>query len=231
MKTIGLIGGMSWESSAEYYRIINQEVNRRLGAPHSAKILMDSFDFAEVDSLMRENRWLDLSEKLVRSAIRLEKAGADLIVICTNTMHKMVNEIEKETKVPILHIIDPTAEAAIKADIKKIGLLGTQFTMEQDFIKNRLSEHFHLDVLIPEAEERRIIHQIIFQELVNGIIKPESREVYRRIIQNLVNHGAQGIIFGCTEIGLLVKEEDSPVPVFDTTPLHALAAAKAALAD
>ena len=231
MKTIGLIGGMSWESSAEYYRIINQETNRRLGGVHSAQCLMWSFDFEEIKRLQHEGEWDKLAEAMKGAAIRLESGGADFLVICTNTMHRLADAISSSVGLPLLHIADPTADRIKAAGFRRIGLLGTAFTMEQDFYKGRLQQRHGLDVIVPEENARRIVHEIIYKELVLGQIRPESRQAYREIIARLIERGAQGIILGCTEIMLLVKEEDSAVPLFDTTTIHAVAAVDRALAE
>lgn len=224
MKIIGLIGGMSWESSAVYYRFINEEIRSRLGGAHSAKSLMWSMDFGEIEALQHRGEWEALSEKMCEAAVSLEKGGADFIVICTNTMHRMAETIESRICIPLLHIADPTAEKIIDAGITRVGLLGTAFTMEQEFYKGRLSEKFGLDVITPDAHDRKIVHDIIYNELVSGIIRDDSRAKYRQIIQRLVDSGAQGIILGCTEIMLLVSPKESVVPIFDTTEIHALAA-------
>ena len=230
MKTIGLIGGMSWESSAEYYRLINEEVRNRLGGTHSAKSLMWSMDFAEIETLQHEGNWQALSEKMCQAAVSLERGGADFIVICTNTMHKLAEQVQACLNIPLLHIADATAKEITSKNIKKVGLLGTEFTMKQDFYKGRLADKFGLEVFIPNDEDCQIVHRIIYQELVAGIIKDESRQQYRQIIQKLVDAGAEAIILGCTEIMLLVSPADSAVPVFDTTEIHAQAAVNMALA-
>ena len=229
MKTIGMIGGMSWESSAEYYRIINEEVKRRLGDLHSAKCVLASVDFAEIEVLQREGRWEEAGRAMAAEARALERAGADFVILCTNTMHISTAEIEAAISIPFLHIADPTAEAVKAAGIQTVGLLGTRFTMEQDFYKGRLQEKHGLRVLVPDAEDRDIVHRVIYEELVLGVVNPQSRAQYARIMQGLVDKGGQGIILGCTEIGLLVKAEDSRVPLFDTTLIHALAAVDLAL--
>lgn len=231
MKTIGMIGGMSWESSAEYYRIINEEVKKRLGDLHSAKCVMTSVDFAEIEILQREGRWAEAGRAMAAEARALELAGADFIILCTNTMHISTKEIQAAISIPFLHIADPTAEAVKAAGIQTVGLLGTRFTMQQDFYKGRLQDIHGLRVLVPEAEDREIVHRVIYEELVLGIVNPSSRLEYARIMQALVDEGAQGVILGCTEIGLLVKAEDSRVPLFDTTLIHALAAVDLALRD
>lgn len=230
MKTIGLIGGMSWESSAEYYRLINEEVRNRLGSTHSAKSLMWSMDFAEIETLQHEGNWQALSEKMCQAAVSLERGGADFIVICTNTMHKLAELVQACLNIPLLHIADATAKEITSKNIKKVGLLGTEFTMKQDFYKGRLADKFGLEVFIPNDEDCQIVHRIIYQELVAGVIRDESRQQYRQIIQKLVDAGAEAIILGCTEIMLLVSPADSAVPVFDTTEIHAQAAVNMALA-
>jgi aspartate racemase len=229
-KVIGLIGGMSWESSAEYYRIINQRVRDRLGGLHSAQVLMWSFDFAQVEALQHAGRWDDATALMIDAARRLERGGADFVLICTNTMHRMAAEVQAAIDIPLLHIADPTAERIQAAGLSRIGLLGTAFTMEQAFHKGRLTDRFGLDVLTPDAAERAEVHRVIYDELVQGRIVPESRQAYRDIIAGLVARGAQAIILGCTEIMLLVSPEDSPVPLFDTTTIHAEAAVEMAIA-
>ena len=229
MKTIGLIGGLSWESSAEYYRIINQSVQKALGGVHSAKIIELSFNFQEVEELQRAGKWDALTTMMVNAGQRLKLAGADFILICSNTMHKMADDVEKAVGLPLLHIADPTGEAVLASNIKTIGLLGTAFTMEQAFYKDRLTKKFGLNVVIPDDEGRAVVHSTIYNELVKGVITDTSREKFRHVIKGLVGKGAQGVILGCTEIMLLVKQEDSPVPVFDTTTLHARRAAQMAI--
>ncbi|MDG0766730.1 aspartate/glutamate racemase family protein [Bacillus halotolerans] len=220
MKTIGLIGGMSWESSAEYYRIINEEIKKKLGGLHSAKCLLYSVDFKEIEHYQSVGAWEKAGEALGEVARSLEKAGADFIVICTNTMHKVLGYIQEMITIPILHIADATAEQIIRQDIRSVGLLGTKYTMEQDFYKSRIASH-DINVIVPDDDERELINNIIYQELCLGEIKQSSKNVYKKIINNLVDRGAEGIILGCTEIGLLVKVEDSEVPLFDTTLIHA----------
>lgn len=224
MKTIGLIGGMSWESSAEYYRIINEEVKNRLGGVHSAQTLMYSVDFGEIEILQHQGRWKELEQMMIDAAQRLEKGGADFILICTNTMHKMAEVIEASVNVPLLHIADAAAGKIKKMGLRKVGLLGTKFTMEEGFYKDRLREKHGISVIIPSERERQIVHDIIYGELVVGDIKDSSREEYKEIIRNLAEAGAEGVILGCTEIPLLIKQEDSSIPIFDTTALHSLAA-------
>jgi aspartate racemase len=226
---IGLIGGMSWESSAEYYRIINREMQKRLGGVHSARSLMWSVDFGEIESLQHLGDWDKLREQMIDAAIRLERGGADFVLMCTNTMHRMAGAVSEAIAIPLLHIADPTGEKIRAAGFGKIGLLGTAFTMEQDFYKARLKELFGLEVIVPRAEDRRTVHEIIYKELVVGKVLPRSRDLYRKIITSLIGDGAQAIILGCTEIMLLVSDEDSAVPLFDTTTIHAIAAVDRAL--
>jgi aspartate racemase len=229
MKTIGLIGGMSWESSQEYYRIINEEIKLKLGGFHSAKCILYSVDFAEVEKLQHEERWEELTDLMIAAARSLENAGAECIVICTNTMHKMANEVQNSIRIPLLHLVDATAEQIKQDGLKKVGLLGTKFTMEQDFYKGRLSDHFGGEVIIPDEEERKIIHHVIYNELCLGNIDQTSKTRFINIINNLIERGAEGIVLGCTEIPLLVKQEDIRVPVYDTTEIHAQAAVAFAL--
>lgn len=228
MKTIGLIGGMSWESSIEYYRIINEVTKSKLGGLHSAKSVMYSVDFAEIEILQHQNRWQEATALMVSAAQNLERAGADFVVLCTNTMHKLAAEIEANIQVPFLHIADATAEKIQSRGIQKIGLLGTRFTMEQDFYRGRLVEKHGLEVLIPNAEEREVVHRVIYEELCLGIINPESRKQYIKIMNRLVESGAEGIILGCTEIELLVQNGDVTVSLFPTTRIHAEAAVEKA---
>jgi aspartate racemase len=228
-KTIGLIGGMSWESSAEYYRIVNQETQKRLGGVHSARSLMWSVDFGEIERLQHAGDWDRLAEEMKDAAIRLERGGADFVVLCTNTMHRLADAVISAVEIPLLHIADPTAQRIKAAGFERIGLLGTAFTMEQDFYKGRLRDHYGLDVMIPDQGDRRVVHEIIYKELVIGEIRPESRKAYRSIMARLVERGAQAIILGCTEIMLLVSDEDSAVPLYDTTTIHAVAAVDFAL--
>ncbi len=230
MKTIGMIGGMSWESSLEYYRIINETVKGRLGGLHSARSLMFSVEFAEIETLQHEGRWQEAAKIMVDAARSLEKGGADFIIICTNTMHKLAPDVQANVNIPLLHIADATAEAVKRQGIRRVGLLGTRFTMEEDFYKGRLIEKHGLDVLIPSEAEQVVVHRVIYDELCRGVIESESRRQYQVIIENLVSQGAQGIILGCTEIGLLVKPQDCAAPLFDTTRLHAEAAVDYALA-
>ena len=229
MKTIGLIGGLSWESSIEYYRIINQETQKRLGGLHSAKCLMHSFDFAEIESLQETGDWEAATERMIAAARGLEAAGADCIVICSNTMHRMAEDVEEVVNLPLIHIADATAEVILGDGLRTVGLLGTRYTMEQDFYKGRMADRFGLNVLIPDAGGRDIAHRVIYEELVRGLIKSESRVAYQAVIEKLQRDGAEAVILGCTEIGLLIKPEDCPIPSYDTTYLHALAAVEWAL--
>lgn len=229
MKTIGLIGGMSWESTALYYRQINEGVRERLGGLHSAKIAMVSVDFEPMERLQRENRWEEAGEELAKAARQVEAAGADFIVLCTNTMHKVADAIEGSVDIPLLHIADATAEAIQAAGMHTIGLLGTRFTMEEDFYKGRLEEKQRLKVLVPEEAEREAVHEIIYNELVRGVVREESRRKYLDIIDGLRARGAQGVIEGCTEIVMLVQQEHTTVPLFDTTAIHARAAVEMAM--
>ncbi|MBN2550254.1 MAG: aspartate/glutamate racemase family protein [Anaerolineales bacterium] len=229
MKTIGIIGGMSWESSLVYYRILNETVKERLGGLHSAQCLMYSVDFAEIEVLQKEERWDEATQVMIAAGQRLEAGGADFIVIATNTMHRMADEMQAALRIPILHIADATAQAIQAQGLERVGLLGTRYTMEQDFYRGRLEKMHGLQVLIPESLDRQIVHRTIYAELVLGQIIPASRALFSQIITELVSRGAQGVILGCTEIGLLVRPEDSPVPLFDTTEIHARAAVDLAL--
>ena len=226
---IGLIGGMSWESSAEYYRIINQAVRARLGGLRSARCLMWSFDFGEIEALQHAGRWDDAAALMIDAARRLERGGADFFLICTNTMHRMADEVQAAVGIPLLHIADPTAERIQAEGIQRVGLLGTAFTMEQDFYKGRLHGRFGLDVLVPPADDRAVVHRVIYDELVQGRVEQASRDAYREVIARLVERGAEAVILGCTEIMLLAQPEDSRVPLFDTTRIHAEAAVERAL--
>lgn len=228
MKMIGLIGGMSWESTALYYRIINEQVKQQLGGLHSARSLMYSVDFHEIEKLQAAGEWQKAGEILAEAAVSLEKGGADFIVLCTNTMHKVSQQITDAVSIPLLHIADATAQRIRQAGVKKVGLLATAFTMEQEFYKGRLNQS-EIEVLVPDAAGRKVVHDIIYQELCLGVIRDESRAQYRKIIAELVEQGAEAIILGCTEITLLVKAEDASVPLFDTTLIHAEDAVKLAL--
>lgn len=229
MKTIGLLGGMSWESTVSYYQIINETVKKKLGGFHSAKILLYSFNFEEIERLLEEVNWNEIGRILVEKAIALENAGADIILICTNTMHKSAEEIQKNLSIPLLHIADSAGEKIRENGVRTIGLLGTKFLMEEDFYRRRLKEKFNISVLIPDEKDRKIIHTIIFKELVLGIIEKSSQKKMLNIIEKIVRKGAEGILLGCTEIPLLIKQENVNVPLFDTTTLHALNAVEKAL--
>lgn len=231
MKTIGLLGGMSWESTAEYYRLINRTVRDRLGPLHSAKIAMVSVEFSEIEELQHAGKWDEAAAILADAAQGIERAGADFLLICTNTMHKLADAIEARIEIPILHIADPTAAAVRTRGVHTVALLATKFTMEEDFYRRRLEEAHGLNVLIPEPDDRDIIHRVIYQELCAGRIESGSKAEYLRIINDLAARGAEGIVLGCTEIGLLVKPEDITIPVFDTAHIHALAAVDKALAE
>jgi len=229
MKTIGLIGGMSWESSLEYYRLINEGVKSRLGGLHSAKSVMVSVDFAEIEALQHTGRWAEAAQVLIEAARGVERAGADCIVICTNTMHKVADDVQASVRVPLIHIADATAEQVKAAGLTRVGLLGTRFTMEEEFYVGRLVHKYGLDVIVPEPIERDDVHRVIYDELCLGITRAESKARYVEIMGQLIARGAQGIILGCTEIGLLVQQADSRVPLFDTTRLHAEAVVEFAL--
>ncbi len=229
MKTIGLIGGMSWESTTEYYRIINEAVSTRLGGFHSAKILMNSVDFGEIEPLMRSGDWESIARMLSGIAVSLEKAGADCILIATNTIHKVYDFVDEAVTVPMIHIADAAGEAVKAAGIGKVGLLGTRFTMEEDFYRGRLQDKFGIEVTVPDKDSRDLVDAVIFGELCLGVIKDESKRRYIEIIEKLAEDGAEGIILGCTEIPLLVSGSDVTTPLFDTTRIHALAAVDFAL--
>jgi aspartate racemase len=229
LKTIGLLGGMSWESSAHYYRIINQETRRRLGGVHSAQSLMHSVDFGEIERLQHQGEWDRLRDILIEGAKRLEGGGADFFILCTNTMHKLADELQRSVSIPFLHIVDPTARKIVSEGYTSVGLLGTAFTMEQEFYKGRLAKQYGLEVLVPDDLGRKVVHDVIYNELVAGKVEHSSRERYSAIITDMVERGAQAIILGCTEIMMLVSPADSPVPVFDTTEIHAISAVDLAL--
>jgi aspartate racemase len=227
MRTIGLLGGMSWESTAEYYRLANEGVRDRLGGLHSARLLLHSVDFAEVAELQRQDRWSDAGQLLGQAAKGLEAAGAELLLICTNTMHLVADQVQAAVSVPLLHIVDTTADAVRAAGLTRVGLLGTRFTMEQPFYRERMAT-LGVEAIVPEQDDRDEVHRVIFDELCQGVVRDASREAYRAAIARLVAAGAEGVILGCTEIELLVGPQDSPVPVFPTTRLHVEAALKAA---
>jgi len=229
MKTIGLIGGMSWESTADYYRILNKEVKARLGEPHSAKIIMHSVDFAEIEKLQSAGDWAKLTKKMINIAQKIELVGADIILICANTMHQMAPEVQANIEIPLLHIADAAAEKIEAESLKKVGLLGTKYVMEGSFYKNKIEDNYDIEVIIPDSKSREDVHRIIYQELVSGIFKNESRLRFIEIIESLKEKGAEGIILGCTEIPLLIKAKDSSLPIFNTTELHAKKAVQFAL--
>lgn len=230
LPVIGLIGGLSFESSAEYYRLINEGVRARLGGVRSARCLMWSFDFGEIEALQHAGDWDRATALMIDAARRLQNGGADFFLICSNTMHRMADAIAAAVDIPLLHIADPTGERIAASGLKRVGLLGTAFTMEQEFYKGRLTQKFGVDVLVPDADDRALVHRVIYNELVQGRIEAASRQAYRDVIAHLVARGAQGIVLGCTEIMLLVRQEDSAVPLFDTTRLHVDAAIARALA-
>ena len=221
MKTIGLIGGMSWESTLSYYKAINQGIKKQLGGLHSAKLVLFSVDFDEIEKLQHQGKWQETADILSNAAKSIEKAGADFFLICTNTMHKVAEQVENSVNIPLLHIADATAQELVECNISKVGLLGTAFTMEQDFYKGRLSEKFGIEVLVPTTEQRAQVHQIIYQELCLGEIKQESKAVYLDIVNDLYLQGCDAVILGCTEIALLIKQDDTKVPLYDTTQIHA----------
>lgn len=229
MKTVGLLGGMSWESTVTYYQTMNRVVGERLGRLHSARVLLLSVDFQEIEELQHGNRWAEAGDLLAEAGQKLEGAGADFLVLCTNTMHKVAPRIEEVVGIPLLHIADATAVRVAGAGITRVGLLGTRFTMEEDFYRGRLRDRHGLEVLVPSPAQRDVVHRVIYEELCLGRISEPSREQYRRIVRQLVEEGAGGVILGCTEIGLLLQEGDSAVPLFDTAQIHAEEAALVAL--
>lgn len=229
MKTIGLLGGMSWESSALYYRWINEGVREQLGGLHSAKVVMVSVDFAEIEALQHSGRWDEAGTVLADAARQVEQGGADFLLLCTNTMHKVAAEIERWIGIPLLHIADTTAERIRQREMRKIGLLGTRFTMEEEFYVGRLQEKFGLEVIIPTKEDREVVHRVIYEELVRGMVRAESRREFLRIMRQLHEQGAEGIIEGCTEIVMLVQQQHTEIPLFDTTAIHAEEAVRRAL--
>ncbi|MFW5814529.1 MAG: aspartate/glutamate racemase family protein [Spirochaetota bacterium] len=231
MQTIGLIGGMSWESSIEYYRIVNEEVARRLGGLHSARCVLVSVDFDEIERYQQAGDWAAAAAAIARAARQCEAAGADFLVLCTNTMHKVIDEATEEVSIPVLHIADATARRVSQAGLSAVGLLGTRYTMEDDFYRGRLESQHGITTLVPDADDRAIAHRIIYEELVLGRLEESSRAEYLRIIARLADAGAEGIIAGCTEIGLLVTDEICPLPLFDTARVHAEEAVAWALED
>ncbi|MEM5429933.1 aspartate/glutamate racemase family protein [Cupriavidus oxalaticus] len=229
MKTIGLIGGMSWESSAEYYRLINQEMKTRLGGHNNARSLMATVCFEEIKALQHAEQWDQLGRLMQQAARQVEAGGADFVLLCTNTMHRVAPAIESALNVPFIHIVDPTAKALLQAGITRVGLLGTRFTMEQDFYRRRMRELHGIEVVVPEQADRERVHDVIYEELCHGIVRDEARAEYQRIVAALAARGAEGVILGCTEITLLLGQGDVALPVFDTTALHAQAAVTLAL--
>jgi aspartate racemase len=229
LKTIGLLGGMSWESTLDYYRQINEGVKKRLGGLHSARLVLYSVDFAPIEALMRRGDWDGAGAHLVSAARRVEAGGADFLLICTNTLHRVADAVADAISIPLLHIADATAEALVENGKKKVGLLGTTFTMEQDFYKGRLAGRYGLEVMVPEAVDRQRVHEIIFQELCLGQVRPASKDVFLRIVADLNAKGAEAVILGCTEIGMLIGPADTPVALYDTTRLHAEKAVTLAL--
>jgi len=230
MKTVGLLGGMSWESTVPYYRTINRVVGERLGGLHSAKMAVYSVDFHEIEQLQHADRWTEAGTILVAAAQAVQRAGADFLVLCTNTMHKVAPQIEAAVDLPLLHIADATATRVKAAGLRRIGLLGTRFTMEENFYRGRLESRHGLQISVPTAEERATVHHIIYEELCHGRVRPESRLLYQRIVSGLIQQGAEGVILGCTEIGLLLRPQDAEIPLFDTAEIHAEEAARYALA-
>ncbi|MDA0120243.1 aspartate/glutamate racemase family protein [Vibrio sp. T11.5] len=229
MKTIGIIGGMSWESTASYYKLINQSVKREKGGLHSAKLILNSVDFAEIEALQHKGDWDKTAVILSKAAQSLEKAGADFLIIATNTMHKVASQVEAAVSIPLLHIADATGQRLVEQGISTVGLLGTAFTMEQAFYKQRLTDKFGIDVIVPNGVQRRLVHDVIYDELCLGDVNARSKQDFKTIIEDLSAEGAQGVILGCTEIGLLISEQDSDIPLFDTTEIHANIAVNEAL--
>ncbi|WP_159652648.1 aspartate/glutamate racemase family protein [Vibrio atypicus] len=229
MKTVGVIGGMSWESTVSYYQGLNKGINRALGGHNSAKVVINSVNFAEIEQMQRDGEWNKTATILCEAAQSLEKAGADFVLIGTNTMHKVASQVEEAIAIPLLHIADATGAELKRQGITKVGLLGTAFTMEQDFYKQRLTERYGVEVIIPNGVQRRLVHDVIYQELCKGVIHRRSKNDYQTIVDELAMNGAQGVILGCTEIGLLLEPSDSNVPLFDTVSIHVAAAVKEAL--
>ncbi|KJY87255.1 aspartate racemase [Vibrio neptunius] len=229
MKTIGIIGGMSWESTTSYYKLINQSVKREKGGLHSAKLILNSVDFAEIEALQHKGDWDKTAVILSEAAQSLEKAGADFLIIATNTMHKVANQVEAAVSIPLLHIADATGQRLVEQGISTVGLLGTAFTMEQAFYKQRLTDKFGIDVIVPNGVQRRLVHDVIYDELCLGDVNARSKQDFKTIIEDLSAEGVQGVILGCTEIGLLISEQDTDIPLFDTTEIHAYVAVNEAL--
>ncbi len=231
MKTIGMLGGMSWESTASYYKTINQGVKQKLGGLSSAEVCLYSVNFEEIEKLQHAGQWDETALILSKAAQSVEAGGADFLIICTNTMHKVAEQIQGNISIPLLHIADATAAKLVKNGITKAGLLGTRFTMEQDFYKDRLTERFGIEVVVPSSNDQTIVHNVIYDELCRGVINPDSKEQYLTIVKNLFEQGAQAVILGCTEIALLINQNDTSVPLYDTTEIHAEAAVNLALSD
>ncbi len=231
MKTIGMLGGMSWESTASYYKTINQGVKQKLGGLSSAEVCLYSVNFEEIEKLQHAGQWDETALILSKAAQSVEAGGADFLIICTNTMHKVAEQIQGNISIPLLHIADATAAKLVKNGITKAGLLGTRFTMEQDFYKDRLTERFGIEVVVPSSNDQTIVHNVIYDELCRGVINPDSKERYLTIVKNLFEQGAQAVILGCTEIALLINQNDTSVPLYDTTEIHAEAAVNLALSD
>ena len=230
MKVIGLLGGMSWESSAVYYRLVNEGVRARLGGLHNARSLLYTLDFFAIEAMQHAGRWDEAGEVLADAAVRLERGGADCVVLCTNTMHKLADRIEAAVAVPLLHIVDATASALVARGFDRVGLLATAFTMEEEFYRGRLRERFGIEAVVPDEADRRLVHRVIYDELCQGVVRPESKAAYAAVMRDLAGRGAQAIVLGCTEIMLLVRQADTALPLFDTTALHAAAAVDFALA-
>ena len=231
MKTIGLLGGMSWESTQGYYRMLNEGVKSALGGLHSAQLILYSVDFGPLEKLQHEGNWADIATQLTEAALSVERAGADLLLICTNTMHKVAPQIEAALNIPLLHIADATGEEVLAAGRRRVGLLGTAFTMEQDFYKGRLQDRFGIEVLVPEPADRQLVHRVIYDELCQGTVSDVARQEYLRIVAQLADAGAEAVILGCTEIGLLISQQHTDVPLVDTTAVHAARAVTLALQD
>ncbi|MEA2114629.1 MAG: aspartate/glutamate racemase family protein [Thermodesulfobacteriota bacterium] len=229
MKIIGLLGGMSWESTVGYYRAINEGIRQQLGGLHSAQIVMYSVDFDPIEKLQYSGDWLATGRILADCSRAVEAAGADFLLICTNTMHKVADQVEEAVHIPLLHIADATGEVLVLDGVKKVGLLGTSFTMEETFYRGRLAEKFNLDVIIPDSEDRQLVHDIIYLELCLGKLRPQSRLAYTRIVESLARSGAEAVILGCTEIGMLISRNDTDIPLYDTTEIHAAKAVESAL--
>jgi len=231
MKTIGMLGGMSWQSTLSYYQALNQGVNTHLGGHHCAKICLVSVDFAQIESLQRQGEWDKTAAILSDAAISIEAGGADFLLICSNTMHKVAAQVQSKISIPVIHIADATAQQLVSDGLTKVGLLGTRFTMEQDFYKRRLVDRFGVEVIVPTLEERKVVHNVIYDELCQGVFNPDSKQLYLDIVNNLVAQGAQAVILGCTEIALLISQLDMDIPLYDTTAIHAAHAVELALSE